>query len=125
MVFEGGSDDGGGEVGRGRAPALHAKRKRVRKRIFVDVRVLKCVVGGCFCACVLGVARRRYTADAGDGEVVCLRARRAAAGYQRVGTKEKLLMYVVRRIETSWIDPLLHCAVVSGGSLFELLGAEA
>jgi len=51
MVFEGGSDDGGGLVGRGRAPALHAKRKRVRKCIFVDVRFLKFVVGGRFCVC--------------------------------------------------------------------------
>lgn len=36
MRFEGGSDDGGGEVGRGRAPALQAKRRTARRCIFTD-----------------------------------------------------------------------------------------
>lgn len=34
MRFDGVSDVGGGEVGRGRAPALQAKRRTVRRCIF-------------------------------------------------------------------------------------------
>lgn len=99
MVFEGGSDDGGEEVGRGRAPALQAKRKRVRKCIFVDVHFLKFVVGGRFCVCFESCTSTLYCRC--WRWVICSRARKAAAGYQSVGTKEKLLVYVVHRIKTS------------------------
>lgn len=37
MVFEGRAGDGGVPVGRGRAPALQAKRNTVRKCIVVDI----------------------------------------------------------------------------------------
>lgn len=47
MVFEGGSDDRT-TVGRGRAPALQAKRRAVRRCISGDGAFSGCVAGGDF-----------------------------------------------------------------------------